>query len=102
MLYESYELQRLALAPMRLFASNALSMLDLPFNPVRQTPLGRVTAAMLDSFEHTTRSFGKPRFGYDSTLIDGAPVAVTEEVVFSRVWGSLKRFRRAVPRPGDP
>jgi poly(3-hydroxybutyrate) depolymerase len=102
MLYESYELQLLALAPMRLFASNALSVLDLPFNPVRQTPLGRVTAAMLDSFEHSTRRFGKPRFGHDTTPIDGAPVAVTEEVVHSRVWGDLKRFRRAVPRPADP
>jgi poly(3-hydroxybutyrate) depolymerase len=102
MLYESYELQLLALAPMRLFASNALSVLDLPFNPVRQTPIGRVAAAVLDSFEHTTRRFGKPRFGHDTTLIDGAPVAVTEDVVHSRVWGNLKRFRRAAHRPDDP
>lgn len=102
MLYESYELQRLALAPMHFFASNALSVLDLPYNPLRQTPLGRVTAAMLDSVEYSTRRFGKPRFGHMETIIDGEPVPVVEDVVHARVWGKLKRFRRLADRPADP
>jgi poly(3-hydroxybutyrate) depolymerase len=102
MLYHQFEMQRLALAPMRFFASNALSMLDAPHNPLRQTPLGRVTAAMLDSFEHTTRSFGKPVFGLTHTKIDGREVAVVEETVVSGTWGDLKRFRRETDRPTDP
>ena len=100
MLYQNYELQRLALAPMRLMASNALSFLDLP--PMRKTPFGRVASAMLDSFEHTTRRFGKPRFGHVETRIGNADVPVVEEVVDSQVWGDLKRFARLADRPNDP
>ncbi len=102
MLYAYYEMQRQALAPMRLFASGALSLLDLPFNPVRHTPLGRIVAASLDSFEHTTRRFDKPEFGLKTTVIDGATVPVTEEIVKSTAWCDLKRFRRTVQRPNDP
>ncbi len=102
MLYHHYEMQRLALAPMRAFASNMLGILKLPGNPMRQTQFGRVSAAMLDSFEHSTRQFGKPAFGHDSTIIDGETVAVVEEAVLVRPWVELKRFKRLADRPNDP
>ena len=102
MLYHHYEMQRLALAPMRALASNMLGILELPGNPMRKTHLGRVTAAMLDSFEHSTRQFGKPTFGHDNTIIDGEAVPVVEEAVLSRPWIELKRFRRLADRPNDP
>jgi poly-beta-hydroxyalkanoate depolymerase len=88
MLYHHYEMQRLAMGPMRIFATNALSILDLPINPLRQTPFGRVTAAMLDSFEHSTRRFGKPRFGLTSTKIDGVEVPIVEEVIAADAWST--------------
>ena len=102
MLYHQYEMQRLALAPMRLFATNALSMLGWPHNPLRLTTAGRLTTAMLDHFEHNTRAFGKPLFGHSQTTIDGEIVPVTERVISAGVWGDLVRFERAVPRPNDP
>lgn len=102
MLYAYYEMQRQALAPMRLFASGALSLLNLPFNPVRHTPLGRIVAASLDSFEHTTRRFDKPEFGVKTTIIDGATVPVAEKIVKSTAWCDLKRFSRDTDRPADP
>ena len=76
MLYTYYEMQRLALEPMRAMVNGALSLLDLPENPMAQTPLGRVATAALDSFEHTTRRFGKPAFGHTETIIDGQPVTL--------------------------
>ena len=45
MLYQYYELQRASLEPMRLFASGALSLWEMPGNPLRDTPFGRLTAA---------------------------------------------------------
>jgi poly(3-hydroxybutyrate) depolymerase len=99
MLYHQYELQRLALTPMRVAAGSALSLLDLPENPLRDTPAGRFTAAILDSFEHLTRRFGKPRFGLNETIVDGQTVAVTEENVVDLPWCALKHFRRELP-PG--
>jgi poly(3-hydroxybutyrate) depolymerase len=102
MLYHYYEMQRASLEPMRLLATGALSMLEMPGNPLRDTPLGRLTAATLDHFEHNTQNFNKPAFGHRSTVIDGQPVAVTEEVFDRRIWCDLLRFRRAVERPDDP
>ena len=102
MLYHLYELQRATMAPMRMFAHGALSLLDAPFNPLRPTPMGRLTVAALDSFEHSTRAFGKPAFGHTQTTIDGETVPVEEMVVASRPWCELKRFRRAAHRPDDP
>ncbi|HEY0421519.1 MAG TPA: polyhydroxyalkanoate depolymerase, partial [Acetobacteraceae bacterium] len=102
MLYHVYQMQRATLAPMRLMATGALSLLDMPFNPLRPTPLGRVAAAALDSFEHTTRHFGKPEFGHTHTLIDGAEVAIREEVTTRLPWCDLKHFRRLGRLGEDP
>ncbi|MBO0710813.1 MAG: polyhydroxyalkanoate depolymerase [Acetobacteraceae bacterium] len=102
MLYHHYEMQRLALTPMRMFAANALGVLEMPHNPLRHTPMGRIATAWFDSFEHSTRQFGKPRFGLTETEIEGEAVDVVEEIVHSATWVDLKRFRRDASRPDDP
>ena len=102
MLYQMYEWQRQSLAPLRLLADHALGLLDTPGNPLRETPMGRLVAAGLDSFEHATRAFGKPSFGLSRTVIDGQEVEVCEEVVSRRTWCDLRRFRRLAERPDDP
>jgi poly(3-hydroxybutyrate) depolymerase len=79
-----------------------LSLLDFPFNPFRPTPAGRIAAAALDAFEHSTRDFGKPAFGHASTRIGNEDVAVEEEIVAERAWCDLKRFYRRAHRPDDP
>ena len=99
MLYQMYEMQRLALQPMRAMVSGALSMME--DNPLRATPFGRVTTAALDSFEHTTRNFSKPSFGHTSTKIDGETVAISEEVVFRLPWCDLLHFKRGADCPAD-
>jgi len=101
-LYHVYEMQHATLAPMRMMASHAMTLLDLPFSPWRGTPIGRLTAAALDSFEHSTRRFGKPEFGLKHTTIDGETVDVVEDIVHSTLWCDLKRFRRVTDRPDDP
>ena len=102
MLYHYYEMQRLAMEPMRAMVSGALSLLDQPENLLAQTPIGRLTTAALDSFEHTTRRFGKPAFGHTHTVIDGERVPVTETVALRLPWCDLKHFRREAHRPDDP
>ena len=102
MLYHVYELHRASLAPMRLFATGALTFFDHPLNPLRPTPLGRLTVAALDSFEHTTRRFEKPAFGHHFTQIHGEQVPVTEDIYASKPWCDLKRFRRGANGTADP
>jgi poly(3-hydroxybutyrate) depolymerase len=99
MLYHFYEMQRASLAPARLMARGALSLMDVPFNPLRPTPMGRLAVAALDSFEHSTRAFGKPAFGHAETVVSGQTVRIVEQVVESRTWGDLLHFRRVVDRP---
>ena len=100
MLYQFYDMQRMAMQPMRAMVSGALSMLE--DNPLRETPLFRLTTAALDSFEHTTRTFIKPAFGHTSTTIGGESVDVTEHVALRLPWCDLLHFRRAAHRPDDP
>lgn len=102
MLYQFHEWQLASLAPARAWSIGAKSLLDIPCNPLRPTGLGRWASAALDSFEHSTRQFGRPAFGHASTVIDGETVAVTETVVASQPWCELLRFTRAAHRPGDP
>ncbi len=101
MFYQLHEWQVASLAPARLFATSALSLLEAPCNPIRPTPAGRWTAAMLNHFEHGTRQFGKPAFGLRETRIDGEAVAVTEEVALRHAWYDLLHFRRDGERPND-
>jgi poly(3-hydroxybutyrate) depolymerase len=102
MLYQYYEMQRASMEPMRMVASGALSVLDFPGNLWRETPIGRITAATLDQFNHNTKNFTKPSFGHTATLIGGETVAVTEEVIDRSPWCELLHFRRDADRPHDP
>ena len=90
-----------AMAPARAWTIGAMTLLDAPFNPLRPTPLGRWSAAALDSFEHSTRQFGRPAFGHTSTRVGNADVAVIEEVVRRLPWCDLLHFRRDAERPHD-
>lgn len=102
MLYELHEWQIAALAPMRAAAAGALSLLGVPGNPWRPTPIGRWTAAALDYFEHSTRQFERPAFGHTHTVIEGRAVPVHEQAALALPWCTLRRFRRDADRPGDP
>jgi poly(3-hydroxybutyrate) depolymerase len=101
MLYHIYEMQHAALTPVRLFADHSLRILRNPLNPLAYTAAGRYFAAAYDQFEHTTRRYGKPKFGLHTTQIDGETVAVEELIVDRKTFGQLKYFRRHTER-NDP
>ncbi|HEY4546437.1 MAG TPA: polyhydroxyalkanoate depolymerase [Pedomonas sp.] len=101
MLYELYELQKKAMAQASAFASAGSSLWLNPLNPLAYTNAGNMVAAALDVFAHTTKPYGKPKFGLDETIIYGKPVAVHEEIVKRLPFGQLKRFRRDTDRQ-DP
>lgn len=101
MLYQLHDIQRAALAPARLFATNALSIMDAFGTPFGDTEAAKWTRAALNSFEHSTRLFGKPAFNLPTATIDGRPVAVTGEIVKVGPWCDLLHFRRDADRPAD-
>ena len=94
MLYHAYELNHVAVQPMRWAANNGSHVLQNPFNPVSYTHAGRTAAAALHVFDRVTKRYAKPAFGFEATVIDGERVAIHEEVVWRTPWVTLRRFRR--------
>jgi poly(3-hydroxybutyrate) depolymerase len=103
MLYTAYEMQRGWLAGAGMAAKHSANWLLAATSPFAWMPGAPVMAHALDVFAHTVELRGKPPFGLNSTLIDGEPVPVSEEVVLRKPFGQLKHFRRGVPAgKGDP
>jgi poly(3-hydroxybutyrate) depolymerase len=95
LLYYAYQAQSDALAPMRLFADAARGLLDQPWLGIGDLPLVRGTAAALNLFSHTHLSHERAPFGIDGVSIDGAEVAVSEEVVAVHPFCRLLHFKKA-------
>ena len=94
MLYSLYELNHLAVSPLRAAALFNGAMLRLPFNPVSSTNIGRNAAAAADVFETVTRRYRKPEWNLPWTSVNGAPVAVRAKPVFHGNWCTLLHFER--------
>lgn len=101
MLYQLHDLQHAAWLPIRLVAEATQATFQNPLFPASYTQFGRTVAAGAELLERTTRRFAKPEFGLAGTVIDGAPVAVTETTVAHKPFCNLVRFERAVERD-DP
>ena len=94
MLYDAYEMQRSMLAGASAWANFGAGLLHNPANPFSYFGGGPVLASALEVFAHAAAPRGKPAFGFTSTTVDGREVAITEEIVVDKPFGTLKRFRR--------
>ncbi len=94
MYYQLYELNHAALQPSRAIADAVRLFYTHPFNPLTSTVIGRSIAGAAELFERTTRRYGKPALNLAETKVDFMPVAVTEEVVWSKPFCDLLHFRR--------
>lgn len=101
MLYSAYEMQRSMLDAASVIANAAANWLNSPYNPLAYTGAGPLMASALDVFAHASAPYGKPVFGLAHTIVGGREVAVTEEIIETRPFGRLLRFRRE-GRVGDP
>ncbi len=99
MSYQLYEMLHLAFAPARAATDAMLHAMKNPLNPLHHTSFGRNVAASAELFERMTRRYGKPLFGLDTTVVDGAEVEIFEEVVWSRPFCGLLHFKRLFTGP---
>jgi poly(3-hydroxybutyrate) depolymerase len=104
MFYQLYEMNHAVMAPWRATADAMRLAFGNPLNPLSHTVIGRTVAASFEVFERSTRRYGKPQFGLATTMIDGSPVKVTEEITWSKPFCNLIHFKRALTsaRPDDP
>jgi len=101
MLYHLYDLQHLAMTPVRLQAELMRSAFQNPFNPMSYTQMGRTLSASAEMMERATRRFGRPEFGLHETIIGGETVDVEEDVVAEKPFCNLLHFKRDCKR-NDP
>ena len=94
MLYTLYEAGFYAATPFRLAALASRQFWSSPLNPARDTDLGRSLYAASDLYANLTRRYGKPAWGIDVVEIEGNPVRVEPETVWSTPWLKLLRFTR--------
>lgn len=101
--YYMYEAAHMMMGPARAWSDATHLAFKNPVNPLTYTSFGRTVAASCELFERTTRRYGKPFFGLDTTLVGGERVAVNERVVWERPFCKLIYFERALKphqRPG--
>ena len=94
MLYSLMEMSRAAMLPWRAAANMTRRTLRNPLNPASDTLPGRTAAAAADLFESLTRYYGKPEWAISPADVNGSPVAVETEVVWSRPFADLIHFKR--------
>jgi len=102
MLYTSFEMQRAWMAGVGMMAKSSSDLLLSTANPMSWSPVAPVLARSLEVFAHAVAPRGKPPFGLAATIVDGASVAVSEEIVLRKPFGQLKHFQRAVSGRRDP
>lgn len=94
MLYSLIEMNRAAMAPLRIAAKTSKRFLRSPLNPMAGTELGKSLVAAADIFESTTRHYGKPDWQIEDTRINSVTVGITPETAWSDTWCNLIHFKR--------
>jgi poly(3-hydroxybutyrate) depolymerase len=94
MLYQAYQLQSDLMTPLRLLARGTAA---LPWAEGNAGALLQSVSAANEVMSSLRLTHARPDFGIDSVTCSGEEVAVTEQVVLTRPFGSLVQFRRALP-----
>ncbi len=94
MLYQAYQLQSDLTSPLRLMAQSLSANLWFPGT---ENSAMRQFAAACDVYSRMRLTHSRPSYGIPSVMVGEQEVAVTEEVVFSRPFGSLLHFKRDLP-----
>jgi poly(3-hydroxybutyrate) depolymerase len=101
MLYETYQAQSDAFAPVRFMAHAAQGFLNQPWPLLADHPLVRGAAAAYEMVARAGMSHDRPDFRIAATKVAGKTVAVREEAVVRHPFCTLLHFRKdcAVVQP---
>ena len=94
MLYQLYETQRALLSPFSEFASASSKLYNHPLSPFTHTPMAHRVSAGLGLMHRLAKEYEKPEFAINSVKVGGVDVAVQEQVVITKPFCRLLRFKR--------
>ncbi|MEM6410546.1 MAG: polyhydroxyalkanoate depolymerase [Pseudomonadota bacterium] len=95
MLYTLVEMNRAAMAPLRMTAKATRSYWASSLNPLSKTEFGRSMMAAADVFESTTRYYGKPDWQIETTRINGVEIEISPTADWTSTWCNLMHFRKS-------
>src|SRR5947209_5249389 len=94
MLYSVYQSSDDLMAPLRLFADAARSMLQGPWEQFSRQLMGRHALATLEMMSRFRLSHHRPAYEVDGVTVGNQEVAVTEEPALVTPFGTLLHFRK--------
>jgi poly(3-hydroxybutyrate) depolymerase len=97
-MYWFWEMSHAALNPARAVADATRLYYKNPINPLAATTFGKSMAAAAELFERSTRRYGRPEWGVDSTTVGGQRVPVHITTVWERPFCRLLHFERSIER----
>ncbi|WP_303626086.1 polyhydroxyalkanoate depolymerase [Rhodopseudomonas palustris] len=98
-MYWFYELAHASLNPARAMSDATKLALKNPLNPWSHTDFGKQIAAACEVFERTTRRYGKPEWGLDTTEVNGMRVPIEIHSVWEKPFCRLLYFERKLEHP---
>ena len=99
MLYQFYQAYVDALTPLRSMAAGFGQMLGQPWPGLPDNKLQRSIVAVCDLFAEGRLQHHRPDFAIDSTPIGNRQVAVQEENILVKPFGTLLHFAKKAPAP---
>ena len=94
MIYEAYQAQRDAFAPVRMLAQSLQGLFTQPWPMLANHPMMRSAAAACEMVARSGAWHERPAFAIKSVVIAGRPVAVAEEVAARHPFCTLLHFRK--------
>jgi poly(3-hydroxybutyrate) depolymerase len=98
-LYQLYEMQHVAVGPLRAAADATRMLFQSPINPLAHTLWGKSVAAGCEMFERVTRRYAKPLWQIERTIVAGEAVAVEPEIVWELPFCNVTHFARKTATP---
>jgi poly(3-hydroxybutyrate) depolymerase len=98
-MYWFYEMAHASLNPARAISDATKLAFKNPLNPWSHTDFGKSIAAACEVFERTTRRYGKPEWGLDTTEVNGMRVPIEIHNVWEKPFCRLLYFERKLERP---
>jgi poly(3-hydroxybutyrate) depolymerase len=94
MLYQLHELQRSLMTPLMQWADASSKLFSNPVSPFAHTPFSQRIAAGYELMYRLGKDYEKPAFGIDTTMVEGAAVAINERTVATKPFCRLLHFRK--------
>jgi len=98
-MYWMYEMGQASLNPARAVTDATKLLFQNPMNPWSHTEFGKSIAAGCELFERTTRRYGKPEWGLDTTEVNGVRTAIEVRSIWEKPFCRLLYFDRKLTRP---